>query len=152
MANKIGVVSNDYEVLTLEKMKVPKKNIFTVQNSNKAANALRAGDAFCVASISNVFSSVEGLRGTMEWLTSLGGEFISCDERRLNFSVAKPLQLSVRETVGRLAQAERDMEYMLNQCKMDFNQRSAVLSAMKKRQVALLAYVLNNETQYKFRN
>jgi len=145
---KIGVYSNNAEAVIVQKMKVPRGNIFSMQESQKAVDKIQTGDTLCVASIVNIFSSVGALKATMEMLMSRSCEFASCNEKKLSFNAIRQLQPSVRQTIQWFADTEVYMESTLNKCKMDYGQRAWALGEMRKNQVLLLAHIMNNDTHY----
>jgi len=148
---KLGLISNGVDELIVKKMGVNNKNMFSLQNSRELAQRLQRGDTLCVASVGSVNKSVNGLWNTFNDLSNSGVDFASCDEKRLNFSVDKPLPSTVRQTITIMSQAENEILALLSYCRMDSGHRVQAGIRIQAELLRILTHIFNNETVHKFR-
>jgi DNA invertase Pin-like site-specific DNA recombinase len=146
---KIGLKNTDAEKYSLVKMGVAERNILSDWNSVFAR--VRSGDTVCVVSVKSVAWSVNDFLAIMYRLSSNGIDFISCEEKRLSFSSAKPMQSSVHKLLQDLASIEADTNVFLSKCKIEVAHREQTIARLQHNSVSLLSRILNNETHYKLR-
>lgn len=150
---KLAVVNNVVGIRMATMKGVPKENIFTVEEFD-LASTIKTDDSLCVTSIVDVFDSVKAFLSALKVLRSRSCEFISRDERRLNFSVVRPLQSSVYRTIEQFVNTENFTANILMGERSFYSSsesKERALSTVGKNQISLLAHVLDNETHHRFR-
>jgi hypothetical protein len=149
---KYGLFSSEAERIILRKMGVAQRNIIPVSSWNSISGGVKSADTVCVASIMSIAGNVNALYSILCGLSSSGVGFISCDEKRLSFSSAKPLQNNIQNTIRCFAQIENENISFLSNCQINANHCSLAIAQIQKGSMQLLAHVFNNETIYRVRS
>jgi hypothetical protein len=146
----VGLVRNEAEALVVSKMKVYSKNIFF--DTSSLMQRISVGDTLCVATVSSLAGSVNGLCSVLYSCANNGVDFKSNLERRLSFGTAKSLQIPIQNTLGFFAKAENDLIAYLGRCEMNAVHRDSAIATLQNTLLQLVAFTFNNNSVYRERS
>lgn len=142
---RYGIISCDGEFLAVQQMGVVAKNICWISGYRELLYQLARGDTVCVFSVKSFAVSAYDLLGKLAYFEKCGINFISDNERFLNFSANKLLQNRTVQTLRSIAYREREFELLIQNSNLSTGAKAELISRIRHEFMTEVVLIFQNE-------